>query len=118
MAERSAKIRAEAKAPVKPAAEARSVRVNIFDQQYHLRGTDAAYIERLAAYVDAKIRAVAGQTNTVDMGRLAVLAALNIADELFILRSQHQSVTDEVDQKAERLVHALDALLSEDRKAG
>ncbi len=115
MAERSAKLRQEVAAP---AAESRSVRVSIFDQAYHLRGTDPAYIERLAAYVDGKIRTVAGQTNTVDMGRLAVLAALNIADELFILRHQHQNVTHDVDAHAERLMSALDALLSEERKAG
>lgn len=115
MAERSAQLRAEAAAP---AVEARSVRVSIFDQPYHLRGTDPGYIERLAEYVDAKLRTVAGQTNTVDMGRLAVLAALNIADELFILRHQHQNVSHEVGQKTERLLSALDELLNEERKAG
>ncbi len=118
MAERSAKMRNEAPASAVSAGESRSVRVGIFDQAYHLRGTDPAYIERLAEYVDSKIRAVAGQTNTVDLGRLAVLAALNIADELFILRTQHQSTSQEVVQKTERLMSVLDALLSEERKAG
>ena len=58
-----------------------SVRVEIFDQVYNLRGSDADYITQLAEYVDGKMRAVSQQTATVDSVRLAVLAALNIADE-------------------------------------
>jgi len=53
-----------------------SVRVEIFDQVYNLRGSDAAYILKLAEYVDSKMRAVSQQTATVDSVRLAVLAAL------------------------------------------
>ena len=66
--------------PVKDAQNA-SVRVEIFDQAYNLRGSDPEYILNLAEYVDAKMRAVAEATNTIDTVRLAVLAALNIADE-------------------------------------
>ena len=53
-----------------------AVRVEIFDQPYNLRGSDAEYILKLAEYVDGKMRAVAEQTHTVDTARLAVLAAL------------------------------------------
>ena len=65
-----------------PAPENLSIAVDIYDQVYHLRGTDPAYIERLAAIVDAKMRAVSAHGNTVDSLRVAVLASLNIADEL------------------------------------
>ncbi len=65
-----------------------SVRVEIFDQAYNLRGTDPEYILKLAEYVDGKMRAVADQTHTVDSSRLAVLAALNIADEYHLLKSK------------------------------
>ena len=58
-----------------------SVRVEIYDQAYNLRGSDADYIFKLADFVDLKMRTVAEQTATVDSLRLAVLAALNIADE-------------------------------------
>ncbi|MGH9492743.1 MAG: cell division protein ZapA, partial [Terriglobales bacterium] len=58
-----------------------SVRVEIYDQTYNLRGSDPQYIKKLADYVDGKMRTVAQQTSTVDSLRLAVLAALNIADE-------------------------------------
>ena len=63
-----------------------SVRVEIFDQAYNLRGSDPEYILKLADYVDSKMRAVAEQTNTIDTVRLAVLAALNIADEYHLLK--------------------------------
>src|ERR1039457_743573 len=58
-----------------------SVRVEIYDQTYQLRGSDPEYIGKLADYVDTKMRVVAQQASTVDSLRVAVLAALNIADE-------------------------------------
>ncbi len=58
------------------------VTVEIYDQTYHLSGQDAEHIRSLAAQVDAKMRAVAAQGRTVDSLRVAVLAALNLADEL------------------------------------
>lgn len=58
------------------------ITVEIYDQLYHLSGQDAEHIRALAARVDAKMRAVAAQGRTVDSLRVAVLAALNLADEL------------------------------------
>jgi cell division protein ZapA len=58
------------------------VTVSIYDQTYHLRGQDANHIRRLADLVDSKMRAVASQGRTVDSLRVAVLAAINLADEL------------------------------------
>ena len=56
--------------------------VSIYDQNYHLRGQDPNHIRQLADLVDSKMRAVAAQGRTVDSLRVAVLAALNLADEL------------------------------------
>jgi len=56
--------------------------VSIYDQTYHLRGHDPEHIQRLAELVDTKMRAVAAQGRTVDSLRVAVLAALNLADDL------------------------------------
>lgn len=56
--------------------------VTIYDQAYHLMGQDPDHIRHLAEQVDAKMRAVATQGRTVDSLRVAVLAALNLADEL------------------------------------
>ncbi|HLI03516.1 MAG TPA: cell division protein ZapA [Terracidiphilus sp.] len=63
-------------------AAAGYVTVEIYDQLYHLSGQDPDHIRRLAAQVDAKMRAVAASGHTVDSLRVAVLAALNLADEL------------------------------------
>src|SRR6202522_1199601 len=63
-----------------------SVSVDIYDQTYHLRAPDPEYIQKLANTVDAKMRAVSANGSTVDSLRVAVLAALNIADELMRLQ--------------------------------
>ena len=95
-----------------------SVRVEIYDQAYNLRGTDPEYIFKLAEYVDAKMRAVAEQTATVDSLRLAVLAALNIADEYHVLRRQYEAISSEVAQRTRKLAGALDEVLQDFRKVG
>jgi cell division protein ZapA len=58
------------------------VTVEIYDQVYHLSGQNPDHIRELAACVDAKMRAVASHGRTADSLRVAVLAALNLADEL------------------------------------
>ncbi|HTZ98534.1 MAG TPA: cell division protein ZapA [Terriglobales bacterium] len=103
--------------PVKDSAN-NSVRVEIFDQAYNLRGSDPDYILKLAEYVDAKMRAVAEQTHTVDTVRLAVLAALNIADEYHLLRRNHDSGTVEYLKRANKLSDALDDVLQDQRRTG
>jgi cell division protein ZapA len=103
--------------PIKDANN-NSVRVEIFDQAYNLRGSDAEYILKLAEYVDAKMRAVAEQTHTVDTARLAVLAALNIADEYHLLRRNQGGGAVEYLKRAHHLADALDEVLAEKRRAG
>ncbi len=73
-------------------AESRSnpgdyVTVEIYDQLYHLSGQNPEHIHELAAFVDAKMRAVAAHGKTADSLRVAVLAALNLADELLQARA-------------------------------
>lgn len=102
-----------------------SISVDIYDQTYHLRGQDTDYIRRLADMVDAKMRAVASHGKTVDSLRVAVLAALNIADELVTLEQRHLSLTGEASQeqnsirsRAHTLAGLLDSVLEEERKIG
>ena len=78
--------------PVTTPETSQSTSVSIYDQVYHLRGTDLAHIERLADLVDDKMRAVSAHGNTVDSLRVAVLAALNIADELVSLRQRYDAL--------------------------
>jgi cell division protein ZapA len=68
-------------------SEPNYVTVHIYDQTYHLSGasgTEAArqHVQTLAAKVDTRMRAVAAVGRTADSLRVAVLAALNLADEL------------------------------------
>lgn len=75
-----------------PQSVATAVSVDIYDQVYHLRGTDPKHIEKLASLVDSKMRAVAAHGSTVDSLRVAVLASLNIADELLALRARFDAM--------------------------
>lgn len=96
-----------------------SVRVEIFDQAYNLRGvSNPEYILKLAEYVDSKMRAVAAATNTIDTVRLAVLAALNIADEYHLLKKKQDGGATDYQKRAHLLSNALDEILRDDRKAG
>ena len=96
-------------------AQNASVRVEIFDQVYNLRGSDPEYILKLAEYVDSKMRAVAEATNTIDTVRLAVLAALNIADELATME-QTTKGQGSLRTRAHSLAGLLDTVLSDERK--
>ena len=101
-----------------PNGNVNSIRVEIFDQAYNLRGTDPDYIFKLAEFVDTKMRAVAEQTTTVDSLRLAVLAALNIADEFHILKRKYDGISKDMNQRTSSLESALDEVLQESRRAG
>ena len=92
-------------------AEPQGVRVEIFDQVYHLRvgnDSDAEQIRRAAAYVDAKIRSVAAKTRDVDSLRLAVLAALHIADEYHALQGKHEALHEQIEKRSAALGRLLD----------
>jgi cell division protein ZapA len=90
------------------------VHVDIFGQTYTVRaGTDAGYVEKLAAYVDSQMMEVSRSAGAVDSVRIAVLAALNIADECFQLRAQEGEAERRAEAKAEVLARALGAALEE-----
>ena len=106
------------------AREAGAVVVEIYDQIYQLSGTEPQHIERLAALVDAKMRAVSATGATVDSLRVAVLAALNFADELVELRARYDTLRGSattaetaMQSSAGSLMHMLDTVL-EERRAG
>jgi cell division protein ZapA len=84
------------------------VPVEILGQTYPIRSRlDQSYVEELATYVDAKMKAAAEVTPNVDSLRLAVLAALNIADEFFRSRDgqgRDETVIAERIRRIERLV--------------
>jgi cell division protein ZapA len=79
-----------------------SVRVNIFNQTYSLRSADGdgAHVERVARLVDERMRAVADGLAVHDVAKVAVLTALNLADELEGLKSFYESELREVLERA------------------
>jgi cell division protein ZapA len=91
------------------------VTVSIYDQTYHLRGQNPDHIRRLADLVDSKMRAVASQGRTVDSLRVAVLAALNLADEL---SQSSGGSTAEGHARAASLREMLDEVLIDEGKTG
>ncbi len=100
-----------------------SVSVDIYDQTYHLRASDADYIQKLAAMVDGKMRAVSANGNTVDSLRVAVLAALNIADELLRLQEHTRVLRGSVSEsqttlrsRANSLSGLLDSILDPENR--
>jgi cell division protein ZapA len=93
-------------------AEGRVIPVDIHGQRYPIRtGLDPEYVARLAVYVDEKIRAAAESATTGDSLRLAVLAALNIADELFRLRDISSERDGALAERAGELERLLDRIL-------
>lgn len=92
------------------------VRVEIYGQTYSLRtDLDPDYIERLAAVVDARMNALSHQTGTVDTRRLAVLSALNLADEIAQLQKSLESapaLPDDAAQRLDRCIRVLDTALA------
>ena len=94
------------------------VTVQIYDQTYHLSGQDAEHISRLAELVDDRMRAVAAQGRTVDSLRVAVLAALNLADELAQARLVGGADAQLAHARAASLRGLLDEVLDEELKTG
>lgn len=87
--------------------------VKIFGQTYHLRGTeDEAYLNELAALVDRQMREVVEATETADTLKVAILAALNIADDYLQARRGNEVPLDrETDRRLARMVTLLDEAL-------
>lgn len=90
----------------------RVVTVLIQGQRYPIRSTlDQEYIARLAAYVDERIRIAGEASPSGDSVRLSVLAALNIADELFRCREASRSRSGAVAERTEELERLVDRVL-------
>lgn len=89
-----------------------STQIEIFDQSYNIKGAlDDDYVEELAAYVDQKMRGIYNNSRTVDNLKVAVMAALNIADELFQERNQARRVDTMIGDKSVQCSRVLDQLV-------
>ena len=89
-----------------------STTVEIFGQAYHVRGDgDPDYLLELAQFVDTRMREVAAQVATVDPMKIAILAALNIADEFSRYRRQREDAagiwlerTEEISERLSEVI--------------
>jgi len=90
------------------------VKVEIYGQSYTLGGDlDDTYVQKLARYVDEKMSAVAAATHTVDSVRVAVLAAMAIADELHTLQQEKDQRDETLRERAEQCLTALERALKQ-----
>ena len=96
-----------------PLPASTTVQVEIFGEVYTVRGSDEnGYLQELADLVDRKMREVAEHVKG-DTARIAILAALNLADELFQIQSRQEGERVEIREKvaalAEELTQALES---------
>jgi cell division protein ZapA len=90
------------------------VKIEIYDQSYNVSAEqDEAYLKELASFVDGRMRAVADATRTVDSLKVAVLAALNIADELFSLRERQGELEGPLRKRVEKCVALVEKALEQ-----
>jgi len=90
------------------------VTVEIGGQRYPIRSTlDERYVTELAAYVDQKMRAASDAAPASDMLGLAILVALNIADEFFRQRDQQSVSSGDLHERAIRLERIVDEALAQ-----
>ena len=89
-----------------------STEVEIFGLTYNVRGEgDPDYLTELARFVDSRMREVAAQVATVDPMKIAILAALNIADEFSRFRNQRESAKGLWIEKTEEISERLGKVL-------
>ena len=98
--------------------ESRVIHVEIHGQQYPIRsGLEPTYVAELAAYVDMKMRAASRESTAGDSLKIAVLAALNIADECFRIQNDDDIRRARLTHRAEELERMLDMALGLDQPA-
>ena len=90
------------------------VRVNIYGEEYALCSEgDVEYIREVAGFVDHKMRDMAERTSNKSPSRVAILAALNIADELLTERKKGDSKLSTVEKRTNDIISMLDTKLAE-----
>ena len=89
--------------------EESSTTVEIFGREYKIKSVaDEGYIQRVAEFVDGKMKEVSQGSSFPAQDRLAIMAAVNIADELFQQKERSASVFSEIEQKTDKLIDVLD----------
>jgi len=95
------------------AEESNQVQISIFGQEYSVKApADPDYIKKIAEYLDDKMREVQSDFSTTQSStRIAILAGMNITDELFTARQSDESDSTEVEEKISSLIELIDDTL-------
>ncbi len=89
-----------------------TIKVEIYNQTYNIRSDgDTEYIIQLAEFVDSRMREISSGTLTVDSLKVAILAALHIADELHRLKNMHEQADSQLGARSAECAEMLDRLL-------
>jgi cell division protein ZapA len=82
------------------------VKISIFGQEYSVKApADPEYIKKIAEFLDGKMREVqSGFSTTQSSTRIAILAGMNITDELFNARQSGESIDNDTEQKISSLI--------------
>ena len=86
------------------------IKITIFGQEYSVKApADPTYIQKIAEYVDIKMKEVqSGFNSTQSSNRIAILAAMNITDELFNARKKNDSDENDIEEKITSLIELID----------
>ena len=89
-------------------------RVNIFGREYTIRGAGSpAYISEIAHYVDMKMRQMTDNATMASTAKVAIFAALNIADELYQKREKFDDLEESQSSELTHLADRIEQVLSE-----
>jgi cell division protein ZapA len=98
--------------------QSNGTQVQIYGQTYHVQsGQDPEYAREVAKLVDEKMNLIATQVHTTDSFRVAVLAALHLADRCLALRRQLDSIEGQIAAKSEEMLSLLDQAQDEEETA-
>lgn len=87
-----------------------SITVKIFGEDYRIRGVkEPEYIKQLAAFLDKKMEEVAVNTQITSSNKIAILAALNVSDELYKSKKKHKAVRLEIRERIRNLIRLIEA---------
>ena len=91
------------------------VKVTIYGQEYTIKApADATYIKNIAEYVDEKMREVQEELSTPQVpAKIAILAAMNISDDLFAQKRNHEKSNNEVERKDSSLIEVVEEAIQQ-----
>ena len=91
------------------------VKVTIYGQEYTIKApADATYIKNIAEYVDEKMREVQEELSTPQVpAKIAILAAMNISDDLFAQKRNDEKSNNEVERKVSSLIEVVEEAIQQ-----